>query len=223
MYCTDLQDMLIAARQELAEIWKDPRIKSLARRQAGDPDVADDALQSAYYAVARMKRLDQVENLRAYFCRVLIHEVHRERGQLRAVLMEDFDRVAEERQGTVGCRRMSPPSFQDAVCISLLGQSWLKRLVDERDGLLGAVPARSDDPSRYQAVIYAVAKQIVHGGINGDVGDTDANDAFRTSYPEYFQQPDTASNTCDQRFRRARMDVRALLRSVVRRDELSAA
>jgi hypothetical protein len=35
-------------------------------------------LQSAYCAVVRMENLDQVENLRAYFCRVPTHEVHRE-------------------------------------------------------------------------------------------------------------------------------------------------
>ena len=108
MHSTDPADTLADALQKLEEIWKDPRTKSFARRYAGDPDVADDALQSTYYAVARVNHLDQVENLWAYFCRVLIHEVHRERGQLRAALMEDFDRVAEDRHGTADFHRASP-------------------------------------------------------------------------------------------------------------------
>ena len=41
---------------------------------AGDLDVADDALQSAYCAVLRVEHLARVENLRAYVARVHIHE-----------------------------------------------------------------------------------------------------------------------------------------------------
>jgi hypothetical protein len=220
MLSTYPADGLADARRELAEIWKDPGIKKLARSKAGDPDVAEDALQSAYCAVLRVGHLDQVENLRAYFARVLIHEVHRERGQLRAALVDDFDRMAEEHAGAVGCHRMPPPCVQDAVCTSLQGQSWLKRLADERDDLLASVPARSRDSGRYRAVIYAAAEQILHAGISGDVSEADTNDTLRASYPEYFQQPDAAPNTCDQRFCRARVDIRALLRSVISHDEL---
>jgi hypothetical protein len=69
-------------------------------------------------------------------------------------------------------------------------------------------------------VIYAAAEQILRAGISGDVSEADTNDTLRASYPEYFQQPDAAPNTCDQRFCRARVDIRALLRRVVSRDEL---
>jgi hypothetical protein len=100
-------------------------------------------------------------------------------------------------------------------------QCWLKRLVDGRDDLLASVPARSRDSSRYRAVIYAAAEQILRAGTSGDVAEADTNDTLRASYPEYFQQPGAAPNTCDQRFSRARMDARALLRSVVNHDELS--
>jgi hypothetical protein len=220
MLSTYAADRLAAAREQLVEIWMDPRTKNLARRHAGDPDVADDALQSAYYAVVRVEHLDEIENLRAYFCRVLIHEVHRERGQLRAALMEDLDRVAEEGQGAVSCPRTSLNCLQDAVCTSLQGQSWLKRLVDEHDDLVALVPARSQDSGRYRAVIYAAAGQILRAGISGDVCEADTNGTLRASYPEYFRQPGAAPNTCDQRLSRARMDVRALLRSVVSYDEL---
>jgi hypothetical protein len=220
MLSTCRAEGLAAAREQLAEIWMDRRIRNLARRYAGDRDVADDALQSAYCAVVRLEHLDQIRNLRAYFWRVLIHEVHRERGQLRAVLEEDFDRMAEESQGAAGCYRSSPTCFQDSVCTSLQGQSWLKRLIDDRDDLLSSVPARSHDSGRYRAVIYAAAEQILRAGISGDVTEADTNDTLRASYPEYFQQPGAAPNTCDQRFHRARMDARALLRSVISQDEL---
>jgi hypothetical protein len=45
-------DGLAAASRQLEEIWADPRIKAFARRYAGDPQVADDALQSTYLAMA---------------------------------------------------------------------------------------------------------------------------------------------------------------------------
>jgi hypothetical protein len=220
MLSTYPADRLAAVREQLVGIWMDPRIKNLARRHAGDPDVAEDALQSAYCAVVRVVHLDEIQNLRAYFCRVLIHEVHRERGQLRAALVEDFDRVAEQDQGVVGGHRTSPTCFQDTVCTSVQGQSWLKRLAGDRDDLLALVPARSHDSGRYRAVIYAAAEQILRAGISGDVDQADTNETLYASYPEYFQQPGAAPNTCDQRFSRARMDVRALLRSVVSYDEL---
>lgn len=220
MLSTYPADRLADARRQLMEIRMDPGMQKFARRKAGDPDMADDALQSAYCAVLRVEHLDQVEDLRAYFARVLIHEVYRERGQLRTALVDDFDRVAEERLGAIGCHRTPPPSVQDAVCISLQGGSWLKRLADERRDLLASVPARSRDSGRYRAVIYAAAEQILRAGISGDVSEADTNDTLRASYPEYFQQPDAAPNTCDQRFCRARVDIRALLRRVVSHDEL---
>ena len=113
-----------------------------------------------------------------------------------------------------------PLASKNQVCTSLQVQSWLKRLIDERDDLLSAIPARSHEPGCYKALIYAAAEQVLHAGMSGDVAEADTNDMLRASYPEYFQQPGTAPNTCDQRFRRARMDVRALLRSVVSHDEL---
>ena len=97
----------------------------------------------------------------------------------------------------------------------------LKRLTDQRDHLLSAIPARSDDPGRYRAVGFDVAEQILRDVLNGEASDADSNEAFRAVYSEYFDQPDAAPNTLHQRFRRARTDVRALLQAVVRRDELT--
>jgi DNA-directed RNA polymerase specialized sigma24 family protein len=214
-------DRLAAAHQQLVAIRLDPWVRRLALRYAGHPDVADDALQSAYYAVARLKNLEQIENLRAYFCKVLIHEVHRERGQLGACLVEDFVRVAEARQNAGGSHPISPLFNEDVVCTWMDARCWLERLALERDRLTAAVPTRSHDPDRYRVVIYEAAEQILRDGINAEPSEADANPTLRAAYPDYFDQAGTSPEVRHQRFHRARLDVRALLQGVVSHDELS--
>ena len=171
--------------------------------------------------MARLENLEQVVNLRAYFCKVLIREIHRERSQLGATLVDDFVRVAETHQDAVGRHPASPPAVEDAVCTSLQAQVWLERFAAQRGRLRDAVPARSADPARYRAVICDAAGQVLRDGINAEPSDADSNDAFRAAYPEYFNQPGASPNLCYQRFRRAREDVKALLQAVVSRDELT--
>jgi DNA-directed RNA polymerase specialized sigma24 family protein len=221
VYSSNPADGLTPVHQRLLAILQDPWIKRLALRHAGHAEVAEDALQSTYYAVARLESLEQIENLRAYFCKVLIREVHRERGQLGAALVEDFARVVEARQDAVGCRPASPSSVDDAVCTSLQAQVWLERFVTQRDRLRAEVPARSDEPDHYRAVVCDGAGQVLRDGINGEPSDADSNDALRAAYPEYFAQPGASLNTLHQRFSRARADVRALLQAVVSRNELT--
>ena len=60
--------------RQLLEIRQDPQVRSLARRRAVSLDLAEDALQEAYYAVAKVKNPGQISNLRAYFCRVLVRK-----------------------------------------------------------------------------------------------------------------------------------------------------
>jgi Sigma-70 region 2 len=215
MHSTDPASRRATARQQLVALCQDPWIKDLARRYARDPHLADDALQSACCALLQFKQLDQIENLRAYFCRVIIHEVYRERGQFRATLVEDFGHVLDEHQASANCHGTAPPSFEDMVCTSLQAQSWLRRLVDEGGSLTAAVPARSDDPRRYRMVIYTTAQRILLDGIDGESSEADSNDAFRGAYPEYFDDPYVSPDTRHQRFHRARVDVRTLLQSVV--------
>ena len=214
-------DILENARQQLAEIMKDPRVRGLALRYAGHPALADDALQSTYYAMARLEHLGQIQNLRAYVCKVLIREIRRERGQLRTIVIDDFARIADEHQDAAGCHPAASPSVEDAVCTSAQAEAWLERFAAQRDYLRAGVPSRSDDPDRYRGVISDAAGQVLCDGINGESSEADSNDAFRAAYSEYFDQPDAAPNTLHQRFRRARTDVRALLQAVVRRDELT--
>jgi len=201
--------------QELLEILEDPQVKGFALRYAGDREVADDALQTTYYVLARLRHLEHIKDLRAYFYQVLRRETSRERRQLRAVLADDFASLAEERQGTAGSLGSPPSSFEDAVSASLYFRSLHNRLAGDRDGLLASVPARSADPNRYRAVIRAVADQVLRDGIRGEAGEADTNDAFRAAYPEYFNQPGVSPNTCHQRLVRARSDVRNLVLEVV--------
>jgi len=203
MNSTDPVARLAAARLRLLEIWQDPQVRGYARRRAGDRDLADDALQTTYYVMARLKHLAEIENLKAYFYKVLQHEIDRQRKRLLKVQVEDFARVTEDRQPMTG--------FEDSVCTSV--QFWYlhRRLVAERDRALASVPGRSADPDRYRGVIYAAACQILSDGMKGEASEADTNDAFRVSYPAYFAQPGVSANTSDQRFHRARLDVKALL------------
>jgi DNA-directed RNA polymerase specialized sigma24 family protein len=210
----DPADRPATAHRLLLEVWQDPQVRGYARRCAGDRDVADDALQSTYYAMARLKHLAEIENLKAYFYRVLRREIGSERAGLGAVLVEDFPRAAECSQSGSRVPDQSSEGFEDAACTSV--QFWYlrKQLVAGRDKLLASVSARSADRSRYREVIYDAALQILSAGMNGEASEADSIEAFRTSYPEYFAQPDAAANTCHQRFLRARADVRTLLQAV---------
>lgn len=208
----------LAAVEQLTEIRQDPRTRRLARRYAGDPALADDALQRTYYALAHLKNLEQIANLPAYFRTVLAREVYRERGQLGAALIEDFARVVEARQDAGG--PVSPPAIEDAVGFSLQARSWLERFAEDRDDLLAGIPARSGDPVRYRAVIYVGAEQVLRDGINAEPSDADTDEGLRAAYPEYFGQPGCLPNTLYQRFHRARDDVKRVLQAIVSRDEL---
>jgi DNA-directed RNA polymerase specialized sigma24 family protein len=206
-------DGLDAARQQLTEIWADPQIRGFARQYARDPQVADDALQSAYLAMAKLRHLDQIGNLRAYFCRVLVRAVHHERAQLGALPVDDITLAADGHEGA-NSHGTATAGFEDAACTSMQAESWHKRLTSAREELAARVPARSGEPSRYQRVIYAAAEQILRDGISGEPSEADTNDAFRAAYPAYFDEPGAPPNTRHQRLRRARVDVRELLRTV---------
>src|ERR1700733_5592541 len=119
-------------QQELLAIRDDPTVRSLARRRAGDPELALDALQSAYYAVARVADPTAIRNLRAYFCQVLTREIYRLLGQLGAMLIEDFTSVADAHQGRPGGQLPVPPPVAETVSTHLLTQAWLEPFATRR-------------------------------------------------------------------------------------------
>jgi DNA-directed RNA polymerase specialized sigma24 family protein len=221
VHSTDPADSRAAALKRLAEILEDRRVKGLALWYAGDPALAGDALQDTYYALARLKHLEQIVNLRAYVGKVLVREIHRQRSQLGAALVDDFARVAEAHQDTAGCQPASPPAVDETACASLQAQVWLERFAAQHDRLQAEISARSGDPARYQTLICTAAEQVLRDSINGEPSQADTNPALRAAYPEYFDPPDVPANTRHQRFRRARDDVRALLQTVIDRSELT--
>ena len=61
-------------QQELLAIRQDPQVIRFARRLAGDLDLAEDLLQTAYCKLAALKHPERIENLRGYYLRVLQNE-----------------------------------------------------------------------------------------------------------------------------------------------------
>ena len=204
--------------RELLAIRNDPEVRSLARRRAGAPDLAEDALQEAYCAVAGVKNPERIKDLRAYFCRVLINKVYDLRGQLGATTVEDFEALANTRPYVVGPAR--PRSVDEVVGTELLAHTCLQRFATQRDDLGRAVADRSPDPDRYRDVIVTVAERVLYAILAGDVSQADVNDALRAAYPEWFGEKGGADNNAHQRFSRARADVRDLLKAIVNPDEL---
>ncbi len=192
---TNAEGRLVAARRWLIEIWADPQIRAIARKHANSPQVAEDALQATFLAMIRLPHLDQIENMPGYFCRALIRAVYHEQAQLSALLVDDFPRVTEEADGAAGAQRDPSASLEDTVCAAVQAQFWHKRLTRDRDELMDKVPGRSDNPGRYRKVIYDAAEQILRHAVSGELGESDSNDAFRSSYPEYFDAPGARANT----------------------------
>jgi DNA-directed RNA polymerase specialized sigma24 family protein len=208
--------------RELQAIREDPRVCHFALGRAGDRDLAEDALESAYCAVARVRDPEAINDLRKYFCRTVTNEIYRLRGQLGASLVEDFEDVADTRQDRSGCGPVSPRPVEETVCTSVQGQIWRDRFAARRDQLRADVAGRSDDPERYRTVIVNAAGRVLAAILNVDVCDADSNDALRAAYPEWFGAGAPAANNAHQRFSRARADVRKLLMAVVNRGELLA-
>ena len=116
-----------AILQRLAEIREDPRMRSLAIRYAGHPDLADDALQSAYYAVARLKNLEQIQNLRAYFRKVLIRECVPRAPSTRCRSSRGLRSRGGGRQDARGGEPASPPCVESCRLPLGTGRIWLGR------------------------------------------------------------------------------------------------
>ena len=206
-------------QRELLTIREDPEVRSLALRRAKSPEVAEDALQSAYYAVSRVANPGAIENLQAYFRTVLIREIYRELGQLQATAKEDFIGLVDMRQHRPGSNSPAPRPVSDEVNTRLLGQGWLADFTARRWELAAGVPHRSPDPARYQRLIVKVAEHTLKT-ILRENADVDINAVLRGGYPEWFAPPSSRQNTRHQRLLRARADVCALLQTIIERGDL---
>ena len=169
---------------ELLTIWQDPEVRRLAARRAGDPDLAQDALQAAVAAVARVSDPTRIENLKAYFCRVLINEVYHLRGQL--VAARPCDSAALAAMSDAGTS--APASAEEAVT-RLLARAWLERFRARRVHLRAAVPGRSRQPARYRDLIVQTAEHILRTALDGNVSWGDCNETMQATLPDWFGQP----------------------------------
>src|SRR5215472_14479258 len=122
---TSASDSRPGFQQELLAIREDPKIRNLALRWAKNPEVAEDGLQTTYCAVSQVADPGAIENLRAYFCRALYREIHRELGQLQAAARDDFPGLVDMLQGRPGSGLPAPRPFTEDVTVSMLGQGWL--------------------------------------------------------------------------------------------------
>lgn len=204
--------------ERLAVIREDPQVKNLARRRAEDPELAKDALQEAFYAMAKMDPA-QIEDLRKYFCTVVTHTAHRLRGQLRAAVVDDAAGLVDGCGRKLGGESL-PPAFDEAVHTDMVADDWRGRLDMNYVALASNVPGRSPHPDRYRNVIAAVSKEMLNAILAGDFRDIDLNVAMRATYPEWFAEQGVDISNIYQRFTRARADIRDLLKTVIRPDEL---
>lgn len=200
---------------DLLAIWQDPEVRRLAARRAGDPDLAQDALLSAVVAVAGVSDLARIENLKAYFCRALINEVYRLRGQLTAA--RPYDPVTLAVMSDTGT---SAPALEKEAVTRLLARTWLDQFRARRVHLRAAVPGRSRQPARYRDLIVRTAEHVLRTALDGNVSWADCNEALQAAIPDWFGQPGSAENTCHKHLSRARRDVQDVLQAVVSRDEL---
>lgn len=208
-------------QRRLSEIRQDPQVISLAFRWAGHRELAEDALQTAYYRVASVQHPERIVNLRAYYLRTLKNEITGLYSPRQPVLLvDDLETLNPPQPGSALYGPADEPAVDDKACSTLQTEIWLKRHADQCDRLNAAIPARSADPARYRQVIYAAAKQVLLGHLSLEPNDPDFPKAIRAAYPEYFDQPGAAPNTLHQRISRARDDIKALLRAIIKPDEL---
>lgn len=197
-------------QQELLVLRQDPQVRGFARRLVGDLGLVEDLNQMVCCRLLALEHPERIGNLRPYYFQVLRNEATKLYVLPQDIPLED------------GAEAPVPAQpVDEKVCNSLHAQIWLDRLTDQRGRLLAGIPARSDDPGLYRAVIYGTADQILRDGINGEPCDADSNEVLCAAYPEYFAQLSASAGLLHQRFRRARLDARALLKKVVNRDELT--
>ena len=120
--------------------------------------------------------------------------------------------------------RLDPDSqnVEEGAIAHLMAQARLARFAARKCVLRSTVPGRSAHPDHYRDLIIAAADAILAAAAAAlDLAsDKDTNRALLWGHPEWFADPGCDKNARDQRFSRARSDLRTLLQKVVPRDEL---
>ena len=206
---------------EVCEIREDLGIWRLAVRRAGSFDLAEDALQDTFYAVARIRDPERIEDLRAFFCRALIRQIAHLRGQLGPLPVQDPEAAISRQQRDGACGSAASAAIDEDVLWQLRSEEWQQRFRISRRQILATVPGRSGRPECYRTAIIAVAEEILRAGCAGPESPADFDMALQGAFPEWFADP-CVQDTRYQRLSRGRRDVREVLKAVVSRDELSS-
>lgn len=202
--------------EELLAIARDPKVMGLAGWRVGDRDLAEDVIQEALYIVSRVRNPEHILSLRAYFCKVVIHEAARLRRVQGALPFDDPE-------AATGARRVdgrAPRTLEDAVVTRLMAQTWLAQFRQQKQQLRATIPGRSAHPDSYRDCIVATAEAILEAASLDKFADTRPSEGLLARYPEWLDDPGCAENSRQQRLCRALADLRALLKQVVRREDL---
>ena len=190
-----------------------------AERLAGDSDLAEDALQTTWFKLARMAP-ETIRDLGAYFYTTLVHEISHQHKQLARAPAADLTSPTSDEQRTGTLPGPHGEHTDDQASHHLLARTLLARLDRDRDLLMASIPGRSPEPQRYRSAMFAAAAKILCLLLAGDVTKADWNDVLRSEYPQYCGEPQLASDAIHQRLSRARRDVRLVLSKVVLRSDL---
>jgi DNA-directed RNA polymerase specialized sigma24 family protein len=203
---------------KLTAIAQDPSVRALAWRRAGTPELAEDALQETFYAVARTRDPASIRDLRAFFCKTLIHEINHQSAH-PTPLAEDFCTIPDRYRDHASSPAAGlSADFESELHNVLQVEEWLTRLRKERNKLAASVPRRSTDPSRYRTAIIAAAEKILRMVTEGNVDAEDWSAILKSEYPEWFDEPDALGHVSARRVQDARKDARTLFQALVQRE-----
>jgi hypothetical protein len=207
---------------DLARVAQDPEVRRLARRRAGSRELAEDALQETYLAVARARQPESIRDLRAFFRTSLIHEIDHQLARPNPRPVDGIAATADLTDGRAPLHAHTGASVEDEVGWRLLAETLRTRLDHEREQLTASVPGRSADQNMYRSAMTAAAGKILNLLLQGHVGRGDWNAILKQECPQWCDEPGIPHGTIDQRLSRARYDVQFLLKELITPDELSA-
>jgi DNA-directed RNA polymerase specialized sigma24 family protein len=208
---------------DLAELVEDPAVRSLAERRARSRELAEDALQETFRAVAHTQYPEAIQDLRAFFCRSLMREISHQLARPVPILTEDIGAISDRHQGLTCSSGTSPPaSVTSEAHLRLLAEVAHTRFERDRGELMALVPERSSDPRRYRSTIIAAARTILRLLFEGHVTSADWNVVLKAEYPQWCDEPELAHDAIHQRLSRARGDIQLLFQAILPKDQFAS-
>ena len=140
--------------------------------------------------MAQTRNPEAIEDLRAFFCKLLIRAINRQLSlSVRRCLAEDIGAIADRFQDASPSGTSSPTSVASEAQLRILADAALTRLERDRAELMATIPARSGDPGRYRCTIVAAAGTILRLLLRGPVAMADWNAVLRSGYPQWCDEP----------------------------------